>query len=94
MPPFVEFLKLNVVPIYEMQAMPQLTDRSKLPGIVDPVVRDTMDLKHLYQVRKLQTQTFTFLIMLIILEGATRIDPNPEQTKPTLNGFSGYGLIE
>ncbi|RVX19485.1 putative receptor-like protein kinase [Vitis vinifera] len=61
-------------------AMPQLTDRSKLPGIVDPVVRDTMDLKHLYQVRKLQTQTFTFLIMLIILEGATRIDPNPEQT--------------
>ncbi|RVW53809.1 putative receptor-like protein kinase [Vitis vinifera] len=31
-------------------AMPQLTDRSKLPGIVDPVVRDTMDLKHLYQV--------------------------------------------
>lgn len=33
-----------------MQAMPQLTDRSKLPSIVDPVIRDTMDLKHLYQV--------------------------------------------
>ncbi|MBA0807018.1 hypothetical protein Gohar_022849 [Gossypium harknessii] len=30
-------------------AMPQLTDRSKLPSIVDPVIRDTMDLKHLYQ---------------------------------------------
>lgn len=33
-----------------MQAMPQLTDRSKLPNIVDPVIKDTMDLKHLYQV--------------------------------------------
>ncbi|KAF5739046.1 Serine/threonine-protein kinase PBS1 isoform 1 [Tripterygium wilfordii] len=31
-------------------AMPQLTDRLKLPNIVDPVIRDTMDLKHLYQV--------------------------------------------
>ncbi|KAL0915265.1 hypothetical protein M5K25_015668 [Dendrobium thyrsiflorum] len=31
-------------------AMPQLTDRSKLPSIVDPMIRDTMDLKHLYQV--------------------------------------------
>ncbi|KAK3021824.1 hypothetical protein RJ639_047179 [Escallonia herrerae] len=31
-------------------AMPQLTDRSKLPTIVDPVIRDAMDLKHLYQV--------------------------------------------
>ncbi|XP_071731844.1 probable receptor-like protein kinase At1g80640 [Rutidosis leptorrhynchoides] len=31
-------------------AIPQLTDRSKLPNIVDPVIRDTMDLKHLYQV--------------------------------------------
>ncbi|KAF2321483.1 hypothetical protein GH714_000055 [Hevea brasiliensis] len=31
-------------------AMPQLTDRSKLPHIVDPVIKDTMDLKHLYQV--------------------------------------------
>jgi hypothetical protein len=30
--------------------MPQLTDRSKLPNIVDPVIRDTMDPKHLYQV--------------------------------------------
>lgn len=31
-------------------AMPQLTDRSKLPNIVDPVIRDKMDPKHLYQV--------------------------------------------
>ncbi|KAK1429667.1 hypothetical protein QVD17_11881 [Tagetes erecta] len=31
-------------------AMSQLTDRSKLPSIIDPVIRDTMDLKHLYQV--------------------------------------------
>nr|GLL46950.1 probable receptor-like protein kinase At1g80640 isoform X1 [Ipomoea trifida] len=34
----------------EMQAMPQLTDRSKLPSIVDPVIKNTMDLKHLHQV--------------------------------------------
>ncbi|XP_038884148.1 probable receptor-like protein kinase At1g80640 [Benincasa hispida] len=31
-------------------AMPQLTDRSKLPDIVDPVIRNTMDPKHLFQV--------------------------------------------
>ncbi|AQK81786.1 Protein kinase superfamily protein [Zea mays] len=31
-------------------AMPQLTERTKLPNIVDPVIRDTMDPKHLYQV--------------------------------------------
>ncbi|CAL5440071.1 unnamed protein product [Camellia sinensis] len=31
-------------------AMPQLTDRSKLPKIVDKTIRNTMDLKHLYQV--------------------------------------------
>ncbi|KAF6143697.1 hypothetical protein GIB67_021707 [Kingdonia uniflora] len=31
-------------------AMPQLTDRAKLPNIIDPAIRDTMDLKHLYQV--------------------------------------------
>ncbi|CAA0839296.1 Protein kinase superfamily protein [Striga hermonthica] len=31
-------------------AMPQLTDRAKLPTIVDPVVGNSMDLKHLYQV--------------------------------------------
>ncbi|KAL8117399.1 putative receptor-like protein kinase At1g80640 [Apium graveolens] len=31
-------------------AMPQLTDRTKLPNMVDPVIKDRMDLKHLYQV--------------------------------------------
>ncbi|KAI7751385.1 hypothetical protein M8C21_002980 [Ambrosia artemisiifolia] len=31
-------------------AMPQLTDRAKLPSIIDPVIRDTMDPKHLFQV--------------------------------------------
>lgn len=31
-------------------AMPQLSNRSKLPNFVDPAIRDTMDLKHLYQV--------------------------------------------
>ncbi|XP_051148027.1 probable receptor-like protein kinase At1g80640 isoform X2 [Andrographis paniculata] len=31
-------------------AMPQLTDRSKLPNIVDPAIKNSMDLKHLYQV--------------------------------------------
>jgi len=34
----------------QMQAMPQLTDRSKLPNIIDPMIKNTMDLKHLYQV--------------------------------------------
>ncbi|XP_019089947.1 PREDICTED: probable receptor-like protein kinase At1g80640 isoform X2 [Camelina sativa] len=31
-------------------AMPYLTDRTKLPGVIDPAIKDTMDLKHLYQV--------------------------------------------
>ncbi|KAL5225563.1 hypothetical protein ABZP36_012202 [Zizania latifolia] len=31
-------------------AMPQLTDRSKLPNLIDPAIRETMDPKHLYQV--------------------------------------------
>ncbi|KAG8371551.1 hypothetical protein BUALT_Bualt13G0099700 [Buddleja alternifolia] len=31
-------------------AMPQLTDRTKVPNIVDPVIRNSMDPKHLYQV--------------------------------------------
>ncbi|WRX26996.1 Protein kinase domain - like 10 [Theobroma cacao] len=35
---------------YGCSAMPQLTDRSKLPNIVDSVIKETMDLKHLYQV--------------------------------------------
>ncbi|KDP42003.1 hypothetical protein JCGZ_27021 [Jatropha curcas] len=70
-------------------AMPQLTDRSKLPNIVDPVVKDTMDLKHLYQVaavavlciqqepsyRPLITDVLHSLIPLVPLElgGSLRI---------------------
>ncbi|GMQ02935.1 hypothetical protein CsSME_00048946 [Camellia sinensis var. sinensis] len=38
-------------------AMPQLTDRSKLPKIVDKTIRNTMDLKHLYQVCQLYIYT-------------------------------------
>ncbi|TXG66204.1 hypothetical protein EZV62_007479 [Acer yangbiense] len=39
-------------------AMPQLTDRSKLPNIVDPVIRDTMDLKH--YIRLMQWQYYVY----------------------------------
>lgn len=39
--------------VFNKQAMPQLTDRSKLPNIVDPVIRNSMDLKHLFQVRSI-----------------------------------------
>lgn len=45
-----------------MQAMPQLTDRSKLPTIVDAVIKDTMDLKHLYQVCGLENEMANFHI--------------------------------
>lgn len=38
-----------------MKAMPQLTDRTKLPNIVDPVIRNAMDMNHLYQVSDLMT---------------------------------------
>ncbi|CAO2206406.1 unnamed protein product [Urochloa humidicola] len=31
-------------------AMPQITDRTKLPNIIDPTIRNTMDFRHLYQV--------------------------------------------
>lgn len=31
-------------------AMPQLTDREKLPTIIDPMIKGAMNLKHLYQV--------------------------------------------
>lgn len=48
--PDCESLGYNVLMIIGMQAMPQLTDRSRLPNIVDPVIKNTMDLKHLYQV--------------------------------------------
>ncbi|KAL5729676.1 hypothetical protein ACHQM5_002593 [Ranunculus cassubicifolius] len=71
-------------------AMPQLTDRSKLPNIVDPVIRNTMDLKHLYQVaavavlcvqpepsyRPLITDVLHSLVPLVPLElgGTLRLD--------------------
>ncbi|KAK7311897.1 hypothetical protein RJT34_10355 [Clitoria ternatea] len=70
-------------------AMPQLTDRSKLPSIVDPVIKNTMDLKHLYQVaavavlcvqpepsyRPLITDVLHSLIPLVPIElgGALRV---------------------
>ncbi|XWS17851.1 hypothetical protein CRYUN_Cryun33cG0103800 [Craigia yunnanensis] len=44
-------------------AMPQLTDRSKLPNIVDPVIRNSMDLKHLYQVGKLLSDKTTWSVI-------------------------------
>lgn len=47
--------------------MPQLTDRAKLPNIVDLVIKDTMDLKHLYQVCELENPTYNFNINGYIL---------------------------
>ncbi|KAH8512807.1 hypothetical protein Peur_056727 [Populus x canadensis] len=70
-------------------AMPRLADRSKLPNVVDPVIKDTMNLKHLYQVaavavlcvqqepsyRPLITDVLHSLIPLVPLElgGSLRI---------------------
>lgn len=48
-----------------MQAMPQLTDQAKLPNIVDPVIKDTMDLKHLYQVYRTINYRSYFSIWLV-----------------------------
>jgi hypothetical protein len=45
-----------------MQAMPQLTDRSKLPNIIDPMIKNTMDLKHLYQVSIFQVVTMFHVV--------------------------------
>ncbi|XP_031279602.1 probable receptor-like protein kinase At1g80640 [Pistacia vera] len=72
-------------------AMPQLTDRSKLPNIVDPVIKNTMDLKHLYQVaavavlcvqpepsyRPLITDVLHSLVPLVPIElgGTLRVTP-------------------
>ncbi|KAL5207599.1 hypothetical protein ABZP36_032034 [Zizania latifolia] len=72
-------------------AMPQLTDRSKLPSIIDPMIRNTMDPKHLYQVaavavlcvqpepsyRPLITDVLHSLIPLVPMElgGTLRISP-------------------
>lgn len=46
-----EFLVLDASS-FDLQAIPQLIDRSKLPNIIDPVIKNTMNLKHLYQVPK------------------------------------------
>ncbi|OEL26606.1 putative receptor-like protein kinase [Dichanthelium oligosanthes] len=72
-------------------AMPQLTDRSKLPNIIDPMIKSTMDLKHLYQVaavavlcvqpepsyRPLITDVLHSLVPLVPMElgGTLRISP-------------------
>ncbi|KAK3152316.1 hypothetical protein QOZ80_2BG0157270 [Eleusine coracana subsp. coracana] len=72
-------------------AMPQLTDRSKLPNIIDPMIKNTMDLKHLYQVaavavlcvqpepsyRPLITDVLHSLIPLVPMElgGTLRVGP-------------------
>ncbi|CAA7408064.1 unnamed protein product [Spirodela intermedia] len=82
-------------------AMPQLTDRSKLPNIVDPVIRNTMDLKHLYQVaavavlciqpepsyRPLITDVLHSLIPLVPIElgGALRILDTSPSSKNKLS---------
>ncbi|KAK7260927.1 hypothetical protein RIF29_27228 [Crotalaria pallida] len=79
-------------------AMPQLTDRSKLPNIVDPVIKNTMDLKHLYQVaavavlcvqpepsyRPLITDVLHSLIPLVPVElgGTLRVSQATPQVLP------------
>ncbi|XP_061341016.1 probable receptor-like protein kinase At1g80640 isoform X2 [Gastrolobium bilobum] len=79
-------------------AMPQLTDRSKLPNIVDPVIKNTMDLKHLYQVaavavlcvqpepsyRPLITDVLHSLIPLVPIElgGTLRASQVTQQVTP------------
>lgn len=59
-----------------LQAMPQLTDRSKLPNIVDPAIKNTMDLKHLYQVRFLSLESHidrcNCLLLTIVSHGLYR----------------------
>ncbi|XP_048332555.2 probable receptor-like protein kinase At1g80640 isoform X3 [Ziziphus jujuba] len=81
-------------------AMPQLTDRSKLPNIVDPVIKDTMDLKHLYQVaavavlcvqpepsyRPLITDVLHSLVPLVPVElgGTLRVTQTAPSVDPAL----------
>ncbi|KAH9760481.1 protein kinase domain-containing protein [Citrus sinensis] len=81
-------------------AMPQLTDRSKLPNIVDPVIKSTMDLKHLYQVaavavlcvqpepsyRPLITDVLHSLIPLVPVElgGTLRVAPSGPPADSTI----------
>ncbi|KAG4934100.1 hypothetical protein AAZX31_17G202700 [Glycine max] len=79
-------------------AMPQLTDRSKLPNIVDPVIKNTMDPKHLYQVaavavlcvqpepsyRPLIADVLHSLIPLVPVElgGTLKVSQLPKQVLP------------
>ncbi|QCD99307.1 serine/threonine-protein kinase PBS1 [Vigna unguiculata] len=83
---------------YLFEAMPQLTDRSKLPNIVDPVIKDTMDPKHLYQVaavavlcvqpepsyRPLIADVLHSLIPLVPVElgGTLKVAQLPQQVLP------------
>ncbi|KAK4590157.1 hypothetical protein RGQ29_020628 [Quercus rubra] len=82
-------------------AMPQLTDRSKLPMIVDPVIRNMMDLKHLYQVAAVavlcvQTEPSYRPLITDILHSLIPLVPNElggslrvkEPTKPVCPGPS------
>jgi hypothetical protein len=41
--------------------MPQLTDMSKLSSIIDPMVKNTMSLKHLYQVSIFKSLKYSML---------------------------------
>ncbi|KAE8804192.1 Serine/threonine-protein kinase PBS1 [Hordeum vulgare] len=80
-------------------AMPQLIDRSKLPTIIDPVIRDTMDRKHLYQVaavavlcvqpepsyRPLITDVLHSLIPLVPMDLGGTLRINPESPCTTRN---------
>ncbi|KAL6646529.1 hypothetical protein ACP70R_018137 [Stipagrostis hirtigluma subsp. patula] len=76
-------------------AMPQITDRTKLLNIIDPVIRNTMDLRHLYQVaavavlcvqpepsyRPLITDVLHSLVPLVPVElgGTLRMVEQPRQ---------------
>ncbi|KAG8046926.1 hypothetical protein GUJ93_ZPchr0008g12219 [Zizania palustris] len=77
-------------------AIPQISDRTKLPNIIDPVIRHTMDLRHLYQVaavavlcvqpepsyRPLITDVLHSLVPLVPVElgGTLRVVEQPRQT--------------
>lgn len=82
-------------------AMPQIRNRAKLPSIVDPMMKDTVNLKHLYQVaaiatlcvqpepsyRPLIADVVHSLIPLVPLElgGTLRVADAPSTTKTSKN---------
>ncbi|RLM61395.1 putative receptor-like protein kinase [Panicum miliaceum] len=85
-------------------AMPQITDRTKLPNIIDPAIRNTMGLRHLYQVaavavlcvqpepsyRPLMTDVLHTLVPLIPLElGGTLRVLSAELRPGAIAGSSG-----